>query len=204
MFCAMLAACLCIVPFSAAQAQNNVAIIDLAYIFKHHKRFQGETETMKRDVKARETYFKGQRDQMIKLSEEIKQFKPGTPDYKRREADLTQRQAKLQADLQLQKKEFVEREAAMYYRTYREIVDEVRLHSERNNVSLVLRFNGEAMDGSNPKGVMKQLNKAVIYHNRSIDITPIILHNLNKRAQPANISNRPGGPLPGGQFRPRR
>ncbi|QGJ69693.1 Hypothetical protein PBC10988_13750 [Planctomycetales bacterium 10988] len=200
---AWFASAFALVDVASAQAPHpGMAIVDLSYIFQHHKRFQQETEGMKQEVEQREQYFKQQRDGLIQMVEELKRWKPSSPEYKQKEAQIAQTKAKLETDLQLQKKEFVEREASMYHKAYREIVDEVKLYSESNGVMLVFRFNGNMIDpaeGPQPNEVMKQLNKAVVYHNPSIDITPVILHRINSRTDTQGTANRT---MPNGYPRP--
>ena len=87
----------------------------------------------------------------------------------------------------------------MYWTTYQEILNEVRYMAPQNGIVLVLRYNGEPLDEKDfdPRKVMQELNKAVVYHNPNIDITDYITKSLNQRggggAQPgvSNISVPP-------------
>ena len=45
------------------------------------------------------------------------------------------------------RKDFLEREAKVYYQTYLEVVDVVKYYAKRQNIGLVLRFNGEPVEG---------------------------------------------------------
>lgn len=188
----------CVVPSTIlAQAPRGasapgVAIVDLSYIFKHYHAFQSQTEDLKREVEGSQKQFEAERDELRKMREELKRYTAGTPPYKRLESEVTNREAKLAADVQLKKKEFVEREAKMYFNAYRQITNEVQNYARSRNIALVLRFNGETLESPNPSQVMKQLNKAVVYYSRDIDITPVILHNLNR-----GMASRPKGPIPG-------
>jgi Skp family chaperone for outer membrane proteins len=199
--CLMLAACFgafAALGATTAQAQSNVAIIDLSYIFKEHIGFKAQTERMKADVQAAEENLKNERDSLASLLKEFQEAPPvkkGSQEYKQMEEDLAKRQADLQIAVQLRKKEFMEREAKIYYSVFKEIMQEVKYHCEQNRVIMVLRFNGDPVDPTDPQSILKELNKSVVYYQEQIDITPIILGNLNKR-----ISNkpatRPGVPAP--------
>lgn len=169
---------------NSASAQNGrppqgIAIIDLSYIFKKHSRFQAELNQMKADVEQREQELRAIRDQIRQKAETLKTFTPGSTNYRQTEAELAQRQADLQVQVKLQKKEFLEREARIYYSTYQEIKNAVRFYCERNNIALVIRFNGDESDGSEPPQVMKELNKTVLFNHPAIDITPYILRQIN-------------------------
>ena len=159
----------------------GIAIIDLTYIFENHSRFQAMKQDLENDVKRAEENLKALKKQADELIELRKEYNPGTPDYKRLDEQVIQRQAELQTKVKLQRKDFVLREAKNYHNVYREIADEVRYYSERNGINVVLRFNGEPTHPSMPEEVLKALNKPIIYYNRAIDITPIILERLQRR-----------------------
>lgn len=168
-----------------APAGGGVAILDLSYIFKEHGRFKAMTAEMRGTVQTAEKALKDEREALIQLNKSLngedQQYKRGTPEYKQLEAEVAQRQADLQAKVALKKKEFLEREAKIYYNVYREIMDEVKAYSDRNGISLVMRFNGDPVDPTEPQTIIKELNKSVVYYNEAIDITPIILTAINKR-----------------------
>jgi hypothetical protein len=105
---------------------------------------------------------------------------------------------------QIQKREFQEREAALYFKTIQEINDQVRVYAENNQIGLVMKFNGDPIDAADRDSVMRELNKPVMYYNRGIDITPIILTELNRGAapNPSTVGNPASGPGPGGGVRP--
>ena len=161
-----------------------VAILDLTYVFKNHARFQALTQAMKDQVEAAEKQLSVERDQLQTLAKSLEQYKRGTPEYKQLEEQLITRQNDLQLRVNLQKKTFLEQEAKIYYTVYQEVLDHVRYYADQNGTSLVLRFNGDPIDRNDPQEVLKELNKSVIYYNRAIDITPIILERVNRGVGP--------------------
>lgn len=171
-----------------------VAILDLTYIFKNHARFQAMTEAMRAEVDAAEKQLSAERDAMQNLAKNLEQYKRGTPEFKQIEEELIKRQNDLQLKVNLQKKTFLEQEAKIYYTIYQEVNDHVRYFADTNGISLVLRFNGDPIDRNDPQEVLKELNKSVIYYNRAIDITPIILEKLSQAAP-----SRPQQPLVDGR-----
>ena len=148
------------------------------------------------DVKRAEEELKGLQKRIADSAELRKEYNAGTPDYKRLDDQIVELQASLQARVKVQRKEFVQREAKSYFSVYREIADEVRYYAERNGISVVLRFNGTPADQASPEAVLKELNKPIVYHNRAIDITPIIFEQLARRRQgaPARVGNNPNPP----------
>ena len=168
---------------------SPVAILDLTYIFKNHLRFQQMSDGMRRDVEAAENALKGERETYRKMTEQLETYRKGTPEFKAMEEQLAEKAAKLNLQVSIQKKDFLEQEAKIYYNVYQEITEHVRYYSEQHGIALVLRFNGDPVDRNDPQEVLKELNKSVLYYNRSIDITPVILEEINRKA--------PGGPQGG-------
>ena len=168
-------------------ARRSVAILDLTYIFKNHTRFQQMSNDMRRDVEAAENALKNDREAYRKLTEKLEKYKRGTPEYRAMEEELAKRAAELNLQVNIQKKDFLEQEAKIYYTVYQEVIDCVKYYSDTSGMALVLRFNGDPIDRNDPQEVLKELNKSVIYYNRAIDITPIILEELN------SYQPKPGG-----------
>ncbi len=191
-----------VAPVAHAQniTRSSVAIIDLTYIFENHQRFKVMKQDMQRDVKAAEEELKARRKEMQSLGERLRRFEKGSREYKQLEEELANRSADLNVQVKLQQKQFLEREAKMYYNVYLEILDAVKYYAERNNIQLVLRFNGAPIDNNDPQEVLKELNKAIVWHSRAVDITPYILAQLN-RTPPARpeVGRRP---VPQGVPRP--
>lgn len=185
-------------PRSAPPA--GVAIIDLSFVFKNHPGFQRRIEVLKTEVEAREADLRAVRDRIRTKAESLRDFQPSSADFKKLEAELTQMQADLQVQLQLQKKEFLERESKIYYEHYKEISDVVKFFAERNNIATVIRFNRDTADSADPSKVMQELNKVVVYHHPGIDITDIILEQVKRQAAVAGPG--PGAPA-GGAAAPR-
>lgn len=200
LFLAALAAtvsvCCAQAPHARAQQRPvapTIAILDMTYIYENHQGFQARRDSLKHDAERTEGELKQERDAIKQLAAGLQDFRSGTLEYKQLEEQIAKREAELKVRLQLQQKEFMQREAKIYWLVYQEILDEVRNYSERNGIALVLRFNGDPIDPDNPPEVVKQLNKPVVYYNRAIDITPVILERLHAR-QPS--ATRPPQSVP--------
>jgi Skp family chaperone for outer membrane proteins len=91
------------------------------------------------------------------------------------------------------RKDFLDREAKEYYKTYLEVVDAVGVYAQQRNIGLVIRFNGDPVDPNRREDVLREINKPVVFQNR-IDITPEVLQLLNR-----DVAARPAGAQPGAQ-----
>ena len=180
---------------ASSPVTGGVAIVDMTYIFEKYSGFQSKKDALQKDITLAEQELKSMQQQMQALAERLKDYKPNTPDYNAIEEELAKRNAEGQVKMQKQKKEFLAREAKMFYSIYQEVSEEIKVFSERNGVNLVLRFTGDPVDIDDPQQVVKELNKGVVYYSASIDITPHILEQLNRRqprtTQPAAPTARP-------------
>jgi Skp family chaperone for outer membrane proteins len=184
-------------------ARYGFAVVDVMYIFKKHNRFNAQIEQMKAEVQSTENGLRTERSQIDKRGEELKAFNPGTPEYNRLEEEIEKLKYEFNIKATKERKEFLDREAKIYYKTYLEVNDAVKVYAQRNNLGLVLRFNGDPVDPNRREDVLRAINKPIVYEN-GIDITPDVLNELNSRGGAAVA--KPGGGVkpvvPGGGQRP--
>ena len=154
-------------PPVRTQGASTVALLDVNYIFKKHARFKSQMEEMRGDVERSQAEWKRQAEGMNKLAERLNEFRPGTPDYKAMEEEIVNQRTKLQATMTIAKKEFLQREAKVYYNVYQEIMQEVKYYCEANGVTLVMTFNGDKINPENPEDVLRGINQKVVYYNPS-------------------------------------
>lgn len=177
-------------PDGANAPKFGIAVVDINYIFKNHQKFKAAMDGMKTDFQAVESQMKQKQQALVSLQEKKKGYKPGSPEFKQIDEQLVRANADLQVEVTGKRKELVEREAQIYYSTYREVSQAIKYYADRQNIGLVLRFNGEDADPANRESILRNINKAVHYQNK-VDITPDVLSLLNRAAQ----ANR-GGTTP--------
>jgi len=178
-----------------SQAGSQVAIVDLTYIFANHVQFKALVEHMRHDVEAAEADLKAAKEAIEKSAEKIDEYNRNSPEARALEEELAKRQADLQVQVNIQKRNFMEQEAKIYLSVYKEVLDHVKNHAERYGITLVLRFNGDPLEGDDLQGVMQHLNRQVVYYNRAIDITPIVLDACNANAGAPRQQRQPAGPI---------
>jgi Skp family chaperone for outer membrane proteins len=184
-------------PARAPQARPQIYLLDVSAVFKQHRRMQAMMEDMKKDVERAEQAVKAERDKIRQLAERLKEFRSGTPDYRALEEDLTKAQADLSVRVQLQKKEFLQREAKIFYSVYQEVQQELNYLASQTGVMMVLRTTSEQPDVENPQEVLAYLNRDVIWNTPQVDITSHIIKRLNDRYDPRQ-AGRGGGTTPQG------
>jgi Skp family chaperone for outer membrane proteins len=195
---ATLVACLSLVSLGSLQAQGTsaptpqratVVVIDLDAVFKAHNRFKQAVDIMKKDVAEFENYISNQQALIRKKTEEIKQYNPGTPNYKQLEEQAAQMTSKLQVEIQLKRRDFMEREARLYYNVYTEVKGLVARFANEQGISLVLRYNSAEIDPADRNSVMMGVHSTVVFQ-RNLDITSWIIQKANEGSAPPPVDPR--------------
>jgi Skp family chaperone for outer membrane proteins len=148
---------------------------------------------MKKEMEAIEEQLKAERARVEQKEKLRDGFNPGTPEFKAADEEVTRMKADFNVHMTQLRKDFLEREAKTYFETYKEVSTAVTYYCQRNNILLVLRFNGEPADATRRDGVLQEINKPIVYQN-NIDITPDILALLNRNAPPAGGQPVGGSP----------
>jgi Skp family chaperone for outer membrane proteins len=194
-------------PEGANASKFGVAVVDIPYIFKNYNRFRSTSEAMKKEMETIDASVKAERQSIAAAEQERNKFNVGTAEYKKADEELARMMAEFQLKTSKLQKDFMERQAKLYYQTYLEVVAAVKAYTTSHNIVLVLRFNGEGVDPNKREEVMRDINKQVVIQN-NIDITPDVLTLLNRDVQaqrPASV----GGTAPrttaqpGSQLQPR-
>ena len=180
---------------AATPSGTNVAVIDVAQIFKKHNRFNAAMQDIKKDIEDFDTFVRGEQTKMKTLAEQLQSFKAGSLEYKQKEEEIARMTSEMQVKIGLKRKEFLEQEARVYYHVYKEIEQSVHTFALRNRIGLVMRYNGDEMKEDDRASVLQGVNRAVVYQ-QGLDITSFILEDLNKgTVTPTNgAAPRPTGP----------
>ena len=179
----------------ANASKYNIAVVDISYIFKNHVRFKSTMESMKKEMEGIETELKTDREKIAQQEQERNRFNAGSPEFKQLDEQVARKMADFNLKMGKLRKDFLEREAKVYYQTYLEVVDAVTQYAQRQQIGLVLRFNGEPVDPSRREEVLREINKPIVVQDR-IDITPDITMIVNRSAPAAAL---PQAGVPAGQ-----
>jgi hypothetical protein len=156
---------------------------------------------LKKEIEGFEGQIKSETTALQQRAEGLKQYTANSPEYRKLEGELAQAQADIQVKMGHKKREFLEREARVYYDVYKEIESTVKVFCQQYRIGLVLRFNGDDMKPDDRASVLNGVNKAVVFQ-QNLDITEHILVKLNGSAPPPTQVAPPTAPLtqrPAGQ-----
>jgi Skp family chaperone for outer membrane proteins len=166
-------------PLGANASKYHIAVVDISAIFKRHARFKTAMDSMKKEMETIEAQLKADREMIAQAEQHRNTFAVGSPDYKQADEDVARKMAEFNLKMGKLRKDFLEREAKVYYQTYLEVVEAVNYYATRQGIGLVLRFNGEPIDPNRRDDVLREINKPVVMQDK-IDITGDVLVLLNR------------------------
>jgi Skp family chaperone for outer membrane proteins len=179
----------------ANAARYGIAVVDISYIFKNSASFNAQIESLKTEMKAADDGLKADRDALVQLQEKRNTLKPGSPEFKALDEQIAHQQAEFSIKQGTVRRDFLEKEAAVYFKTYTEVSNAVRYFAQQNNIGMVLRFNGDQVDPAQREDVMRAIMQPIVHQN-NIDITPDVLAMLSRGAGGATAP-APGTPTAG-------
>lgn len=180
-------------PGAAPVRGTNVAVVDVGFIFKNATRFKQSMDDIKNDDERFKQEVIAKQEAMQADVQNLQKMSKTSTDYKILEERIAGDQTKLRLDMARKQKERVEQEAKIYFNAYRELEDQINKFATTYGIDLVLRFNGEEMDPSQPESVLNGINRFVVYQ-RDLNITGHILDQMNRNSPPPQTSTRPFQP----------
>jgi Skp family chaperone for outer membrane proteins len=179
-------------PVAQRPSGTNVAVIDISLVFEKYPKFQAQMQALKGEVEAFEKKLRVEQEKMTKLRDDLQGYTPGSPQYKAKEEEMAKMGSSVQVDMALQRKEFLEKEARIYFDAYNEVYGVVAELADRHDIKLVLRFNSEEMKPEDRSSVLQGVNRAVVFQ-RNLNITGLVVKELGGSMEaPAAPQQSPG------------
>lgn len=177
---------------SANAPRYGYAVVDITYIFKKYSKFNQQMEGMKKAMEQADAQLKSDRDAVASKEQMREQYQPSSPEFKKIDEEI----ARMKADFQLKagkiRRDFMEREAQVYYNTFLEVSNAVQYYAQQHNIGMVLRFNGDEINPNNREDILRAINKPVVFQN-NVDITPdvwaLLERGSNAPSQPVQTAN---------------
>ena len=174
---------------NTTSAQTQVAIVDIGEIFKGHPAFTQQLEALKQEAEQFKSSSLQLQQSLMQKAEVLKQYTPGSPEFKQNEASLAQESAAMEVDQRDKMRQLMQREAQLHFDTYAEVNKLVETYCDQHGIQLVLRFNSEQMDAKNPASIMQRVNGSIIYHDQDKDITSQVIAQLVQSKGSASLGS---------------
>lgn len=162
---------------------HQVGLIDMAQVFKDYEKFKTMREALQAEIEQSDAQAKAKLEQMKQLQQQAQSgnFKEGSPEYQQIEQKLIQLKSELESFQKLKQRDFLRKESEIYKTVYLEVQDAVQKYAEYKNLALIMRFNrNKVEEAENPQEVIQSMNRQVVYHRASDDITDSVLGYLNR------------------------
>lgn len=191
-----------IAPVAPRPAGTNVAVLDISVVFEHFPAFQEQMTKLKAEVDQFEAFLKEEQSKLVKMRDKLADYAAGSKEYKETEEEMARANTDLRLKMEQQRREFLEREAHIYFDGYTQVYDVVSTLAERNDIRLVLRFSSDSMKADDRASVLNSVNRPVIYQ-KNLNITDLVIKALGGSPPPhkplfEEVSRRPERPASGG------
>jgi Skp family chaperone for outer membrane proteins len=184
----------------AAEPPHKIALIDMGRVFKEYKKIEALKEDWKSEFSVNENQAKKLTTQIQNLVEEMKQFKPGSPEFIKLEKQHTQATAEFQSFQKNAQRDLVRKEADLLKTVYLEAMEVVGKFADRFGYTLVMRFNSDTFEGDDVNKFQLVMNRVIVYHRPEDDLTDGVIKYLNstydRSLKAASTNNGPAAGTP--------
>ena len=172
----------------AKKESSRVGLIDMAEVFKKYDKFNALREDLKQSMLDMDAKAKPQMEELNQLRQKIQTnaFAEGSPQREQAESRLFELSSDLEALRKKAQVDVMRKESEIYKDVYLEVQSTVAKFSQAFKYDVVFRFNSNRLEETNnPQAVLQQMNRQVVHHNPSDDITGPIVRFLNDKYKQA-------------------
>jgi Skp family chaperone for outer membrane proteins len=176
-------------PTTGYQAPEHlrIAVVDIGYIFKNSKWQTSKMEALKKKVADAEDELHKQQAKIAALQEKEKSPDLDSPARDAATTEILELTGLLSTQTAVTKKQFMEDEASLYYKTMQDIKEEIRNACRQHDIQVVLRINKDPIDPSSRVDILRDINDPIQYFDSNLDITEEVLAAVNaKESESAN------------------
>ena len=159
----------------------KIALLDVNKIFKENAPFKRAMEKLKNDADEADKKAKDAQKALTEMTTKFAGMSRGSDEYAEMQKKIVSSQTMLTTEIQLQRQDFLKREAKVYHVVYQEIESDVQKYADQNQISVVIRFMGDPVDENNPDSILANINKPVVWHNDKLDITTAIMQMISEK-----------------------
>lgn len=166
-----------------ANAPHRVGLIDMAEVFQGYKKFEDLRNALQAEIEKSDAEAKVMIEKMQKVQAELNEqkFTPGSPQFEQAEKTLLQHKSDFEAFRAATQRKLARRESEMFKVIYADTTRAVALYADYAKYTVVMRFDRKDIDENTPPAeAVQRMNKQVVFHRPSDDITDVVLGYLNK------------------------
>jgi Skp family chaperone for outer membrane proteins len=172
-----------VAPVAPRPSGTNVAVLDISLVFEHYPEFQSQMAELKTQVEEFEAFLKKEQADLLKERDKLQNYAAGSKEFKELEEKMTHTNTDLRLKMEQQRREFLEKEARIYFDGYSQVYNVVSTLAQRNDIRLVLRFSSDSMKADDRNSVLQSVNRPVIYQ-KNLNITDLVIQALGGEPPP--------------------
>lgn len=160
---------------------RQFALIDMAYVFKNDKEFEERRDELRRKISDSDAKAKDMAAELRALQSDLKDSENEKEKAEIRK-QFNDKSAKYQAFRKSEQARFLNMEAKIYKEVYVRVQKAAADLAKKRGYLLIQRFHRESpADAKSAKDILKRMNRLVVYHDKSCDITDDVLREVNRR-----------------------
>jgi Skp family chaperone for outer membrane proteins len=167
-------------PQPASPPGHLVAVLDYDAALQNSRRYKQELEKLKASTAAAENELKRMHEQVNKLEQVLKTLPPSSPDYRKREEEVTFKQHELQARIKIERKKFEEERVQVEASILKDIDAITKQVAVANKIALVLNVSTRKLPLNSQEEVQRLRQQSIVYYNPSLDLTPLVQRKLDE------------------------
>jgi Skp family chaperone for outer membrane proteins len=168
-----------------------IALLDVGRVFQRHPGFVERLAELKEEIERAEAAVKVRREEIKGKSNQIALTEVGSAAHTALLNEIAAAQARLAADIEVQKRLFVLKEAAIYADMYEELAAACEAYAKAHGIGAILRFNDEPLNRNVPESVLARINRPIVWHDGRLDITDAILEMMIRSAKARKAAAEP-------------
>lgn len=176
---------------SGNAANTDIAVLDVARVFKQNQRFARDVAELKKEVGHLDVEFRLRGKEVERLQEQLAGSPSGSPERKKLGDELIDKKARIQADVEKQKAQLQQRETLLYRDVYLRVAELTAEYAKEHGLRLVVRFNSGSIESTDRKAVLEAVNRGVVFHD-NLDISDAIIERLNAQDETSSDSATSG------------
>lgn len=162
----------------------QIALIDVAAVFKAHSQFTQELDNIRAQAETLRANSAQMQQDLARKAEGLKELDLKSQEFRDAEANLAKEVALLENAQKNQIRQLMQAEAKLHFDVYQQVNQLIGTYCQEHEITLVLRFASDPLDASNPESIMQKVNSSIIFHQPGRDITQQIIA-LLPQAEPA-------------------
>ena len=166
-------------PFATA-TPTVVGSIDLDYVFKNYDKVKAANKELSAQIQIRKGELMKIDNDARAEAEQMRQFAPGSVDYRKHEDKITEYKAKMEAGKEQAEREITLRQAETMATLYKEIAAYAQWVAKQRRITHVMTVSNTPPSGSDPNSVLAAVNRPVIFADPRNDITNDVVLYLNR------------------------